>query len=228
MLIYHQVLLRRMTSHYLSLRAKWQDRANTAGAKLEDIVYATITDHLTVTHPGIYRVTQHPSDFDQLYLEAALHRGDRTFAKPEEPKNGDIWYDVATSSFLKQENGRPKRAKLGCEPDIGILHIPSGRKYFIECKQQNDAGNAHERAAKWATPSIIATVQRKLGGVTYHPLGYLFSGPMVTNLKYILEIEATFDFARQHLLLWQPDRPVAALCDWVDTSVIPVISTIDT
>lgn len=51
---------------------------------------------------------------------------------------------------------------------------------------------------------------------------------MVTNLKYILEIEATFDFARQHLLLWQPDRPVAALCDWVDTSVIPVISTIDT
>jgi len=213
-----------MTSHYLSLRANWQDRANAAGAKLEVIVFETIAAHLEATHPGEYKVTQHPSDFDQLYLEMALHRGDESFAKPAEPKNGDIWFDDGAKTFLKLENGRPKRAKQGCEPDIGITHIATGRKYFTECKQQNDAGNAHERAAKWATPSIIAAVQRKLGA-TYHPLGYLFSGPMVTNPKYIREIKGTFDFAKDHLLLWTPDRPVAALCEWVDRAVIPVLTS---
>lgn len=210
-----------MTSHYLSLRDNWQDSANEAGAELEVIVFETIADHLEATHPGEFKVTKHPSDFDQLYLEMALHRGDESFAKPAEPKNGDIWF---VDGFLKLENGHPKRAKQGCVPDIGITHIATGRKYFIECKEQNAAGNAHERAAKWATPSIIAAVQRKLGA-TYHPLGYLFSGPMVTNPKYIREIKGTFDFAKDHLLLWTPDRPVAALYDWVDRAVIPVLTS---
>jgi hypothetical protein len=213
-----------MTSHSLSLRANWQDGANAAGAKLEVIVFDTIVAHLEATYPGEYKVTPHPSDFDQLYLEMARHRGDESFAKPAEPKNGDIWFDDDANTFLKLENGRPKRAKQGCEPDIGITHIATGRKYFIECKQQNDAGNAHERAAKWATPSIIAAVQRKIGA-TYHPLGYLFSGPMVMNPKYIREIKGTFDFAKDHLLLWTPDRPVEALSEWVDRAVIPVLTS---
>jgi len=210
--------------HYLSLRANWQIAANAAGTKLEDVVQATVSGHLDAKYPGQYTVVKHPKDFDQIYLEEAHRRDPSRFAKPAEPKEGDIWFDDTDKIFLKQEKGRAKRAQLGCIPDVGITYIASGRKYFMECKQQNDAGNAQERAAKYATPSMIAAIQRRIGGVTYHPIGYLFSGSMVTNIKYILEIETTFSFVADHLLLWRPERPVDILCDWIDRTVVPIMS----
>ena len=214
------------TPHYLSLRENWQNAANAAGAKLEDVVFGTVLAHLDAKYPGQYAVKTHPKDLDLLWLDDKRRRDPSFFAvKPAEPKDGDIWYDETDRMFKTQEKGRSKRSRCGCEPDLGITHLATGRKYFVECKQQNDAGNAHERAAKYATPSSIAAIQRCIGGVGYHPIGYLFSGSMVTNMKYILEIEATYSFAAEHLLLWRPERPVDALCEWIDRTVVPILTS---
>jgi hypothetical protein len=50
---------------------------------------------------------------------------------------------------------------------------------------------------------------------------------MVEKIKYILEIETTFAFAADHLLLWRLEggvRPVDTVCDWIDRIVVPILS----
>lgn len=210
--------------HYLSLRGNWQATANAAGAKLEDVVVTVLAGFLQERYPGEYEVKAHPPDLDQFYLEEARRRNPDRFVKPATPTpaEGAIWYDDTLATFVKLQGGRVSRAKMGCIPDARILHKASGRIYFLECKHQGNAGNAQERAAKYATPSILDGIKRRLG-VSYHPIGFVFSGDMVCDPKYIYEIEATFAFAMDHLLLWHPTRPVDALCTWVDTTVVPLL-----
>lgn len=92
----------------------------------------------------------------------------------------------------------------------------------MECKVQNDRGNAHERCAKYATPSILKSIQARLPDCTYHPIGYVFGGPMITKLKYRLELQATYAFARSHLLLWDM-KDADQLHQWLNTTVVPLL-----
>ena len=108
----------------------------------------------------------------------------------------------------------------GCIPDGKIEHLASGRKCFLECKNQEDAGNAHERAAKYATPSVIGFVQKKLG-VSYHPFAHIFTGSMVESRKYVVELATTFGFAPNHLFLWKKQRPVEPLTEWLEAVILP-------
>lgn len=211
------------TPHYLSLRANWQAAANAGGAKLEVVVATVVAGVLQEKYPNAFEVTAHPSDLDQFYLEEARRRTPERFIKPAVPSDGDIWYDETFATFMKQQGRRATRAKLGCIPDIRIMHKTTKRVYYLECKNQGDAGNAHERAAKYATPSILDGIKRRLG-VEYHPIGFVFSGALVCDMKYVYEIEATFAFARDHILLWHPSRPVDALCTWVDTVIVPLLA----
>jgi hypothetical protein len=211
-----------MTTHYLSIRDNWQAAANAGGAKLELIVSSILSDYLAKTYPGEFAVTNHPKDLDQFYLEEARRRAPDDFIKPENPQVGDIWYDESSATFVKKTDTGVKRAVMGCIPDICIRHVASNQRYFLECKNQGDAGNAHERAAKYATPSVIDGIRRKLG-VTYHPIGFVFSGEMVEDVKYRYELETTYEFIQEHLLMWRTGRSVDVLCEWVDRVIIPLM-----
>lgn len=209
--------------HYLSQRGNWQAAANAAGAKLEHVVVQVISGYLQERYPDVYDVKGHPADLDQFYLEEEMRRDPTAFIQPTDPAEGDIWYDEPTKMFIKKQGARNVRASCGCIPDVRIMHKKSKRAYYVECKNQADAGNAHERAAKFATPSILEGIKRRLG-VEYHPMGYIFSGELVRNRKYIYEIKSTYAFAIDHLLLWDPARPVDVLCAWVEKTVVPLLS----
>ena len=199
------------TPHYLSTRDPWQSPALAGGSKLEDTVHVTLSAHVTAKSMDC-TVIKHPTILDQLFIEED-YRTDPASVSPEYRR------DPVTGVFYNQNGTRAKHGRI---PDIGIRNNHTGKMYLIECKNQKDAGNAHERAATYATPGIIASIQRKLG-VDYHPVGYLFSGPMVTNRKYIGELRCTYSATPDHLLLWAPERPAALLTDWFDRVISPLL-----
>ena len=208
--------------HYLSTRANWEAAANVTGASLESAVAGILRTYLDETYPGQFQIDSHPTDFKQLYLEEDRRRSPEAYVKPAAPAAGDIWYDETRQTFLIQRGGAAV-AQCGCVPDVKISCLATKKAYFIECKAQNDAGNAHERACKFATPSMIAAMQRKMG-VEYHPIGYLFSGDLVTKKKYVLELQLSFAFAQDHLVLWPKARPAQQLVSWFEKSLKHLLS----
>ena len=207
----------------LSSRENWQSIANNRGADLETVVEIVIREFLNEKYPGQFIVKKKPTDLQQIYLEEARIKNPFKYDKSAVPKLGETWYDEATTSFVTQSKTIPKKATGGgCIPDMLIRHKTTKKAYLMEIKSQGADGNAQERAAKFATPSILAAIQRKLG-VAYHPIGYLFSGEMVMKEKYILELEATYGFAHEHLMLWKPSRQVDVLCEWVDRIIVPLL-----
>jgi len=204
--------------HYLSQRANWEAAANATGASLENAVAAGLRAYFGEVYPGQFEVVTHPTEFKQIYLEEDRRRNPGTYLKPAQPVAGDIWFDEGRSTFLVQGASKPAVAQCGFVPDIKIKCLSTGRSYYAECKAQNDAGNAHERACKFATPSVIEAMQRKMG-VDYHPIGYLFSGDLITKKKYLLELELCYGFKREHMILWPKARPAAALIAWFEKTI---------
>lgn len=204
--------------HYLSTRANWEAAANATGASLEEAVRDTLRAYLDATYPGEFRVDSHPGDFKQLYLEEDYRRNPEIYSKPPIPVAGDIWYEPDNGLFMIQGARSATVAQMGCIPDVKISNLASGNTYYIECKAQNDAGNAHERACKFATPSFLDAMKRKMD-VDYHPIGYLFSGDLINKKKYILELRLSFGFAADHMMLWQKTRPAADLARWFERTI---------
>ena len=203
--------------HHLSSRGNWQLVAQQGGTLAEADTIDVIRGYLDKTHPGIYSVEKHPQDLRQMYYEYTYELDPQLYKKPETPTSEDVWFD---GDFRTLRFGKVVSASGGgCIPDIGITHLPTGRKYFIECKNQGDAGNAHERAAKYATPSVIGFAKKKLM-IDYHPFGYLFTGAMVESRKYQIELATTYGFAANHLFLWKKERPVEPLTLWIEQVVL--------
>lgn len=212
-----------MDAHYLSLRAKWQDRANSGGSSLRDTFAGVAQEYLESRYPGEFQVTVEPKDLRQIYFEMDYAVNPEAYARPAAPTAGDVWFDAEKGVFMTLKGGKETMAGGGgCIPDVKIKARTSGHVYFVECKQQNDAGNAHERCAKYATASILGHIKRKLG-VDYHPIGYAFSGALVDKRKYVVELQATFAFAKDHLFLWKKERPVDALIAWLDRVIVPLL-----
>jgi hypothetical protein len=210
--------------HYLARRGNWQAAAQAGGARAEKDSCQIIRDYLEMSYPGEFAVTWHPTDLNQIYYEYDYERNPETYAKPALTTSEDIWYDEQLKQFVTLgANGMYKSATGGgCLIDCKIEHLASSNKYYIECKNQEAKGNAHERAAKYATPSIIAHVQKKLG-VTYQPFGYLFTGSMVESRPYIVELKATYGFAPDHLFLWKKEHEPAPLLEWLERVVVPLL-----
>jgi hypothetical protein len=204
--------------HYLSKRANWQLGANQGGTLAEKDTAGAIRSYLDEKYPGEWLVETKPQELRQIYYEYTYERNPERYAKPENPTDTDVWFCPTSGQFRTLK----KRAATGggCEIDCKIQHIASGRRIFLEVKHQGAAGNAHERAAKYATPSVIAHVQKKFG-VTYHPFGYVFTGEMVERLDYRVELETTYGFAPDNLFMWRKERPVAPLVQWLETTILP-------
>ena len=211
-----------MATHYLAKRGNWQLVANQGGASTEKDTVLVIKEYLDSKYPGEFDVIPHPTELRQLYYEYTYELNPEMYAKPAIPTTADVWYDAQKKVFvtLKKNGTEGFAASGGCIPDIKVMHRASGRICFIECKNQEDAGNAHERAAKYATPSVIGFIQKKLG-VTYHPFGHVFTGAIVETRKYVVELVTTFGFAPNHLFLWKKERPTAPLIEWLEAVILP-------
>ena len=204
--------------HYLSKRANWQLEANQGGSLAEKDIAEAIRAYLDKTYPGEWIVMRKPQELRQVYYEYTFERNPERYAKPEHPTKDDVWF----CPELKQFRSLKKTLATGggCEIDCKIENVRTGRKIFLEVKNQGGAGNAQERAAKYATPSIIAHVQKKLG-VTYHPFGYVFTGEMVERLDYRVELETTYGFAPDHMFMWQKEHQIEPLIQWLEKGILP-------
>jgi hypothetical protein len=208
------------TPHYLSLRTKWQDIANSSGGKFEKVILGLFQTYFA-EHLPHYKIKSHPTEFDQIMLETDRADFPERYLPKAFYENGDIYYNTDVKRFHILEKSKWKDVKMGIVPDHMITNTLTGRSFLIEAKHQNDAGNAHERCAKYATPSMIQILKNKLG-VDYHPIAYMFGGPMVEKIKYQLELKMCYSFAGNHLVLLKegPDM-VNQLIHWFDTHVKP-------
>jgi hypothetical protein len=62
----------------------------------------------------------------------------------------------------------------------------------------------------------------------YHPIGHVFTGGMVENRKYVVELATTYGFAPNHLFLWKKDRPVEPLVQWLEAVILPPLTATTT
>ncbi len=206
--------------HYLSRRGNWEAVAVQVGGSLEKAVASTLESYLSSQYPDTYSIETHPGDFKQLYLEFDYQLHPTAYNKPATVTEDTIRFDSTKGLFLQGPTA--KVAQCGCIPDIKITSKKTGHSYYIECKAQKDEGNAQERACKYATPSFLQAIRDKLK-VSYHPIGYLFSGQLITKRKYILELQLSFGFAPEHLLLWDTAKP-EALISWFEATIRPTLN----
>lgn len=211
-----------MALHYLARRANWQRVAQQGGTLAEEATSVVIRDYLNETYPLQYEVVDKPTDLKFMYFDYTRQLDPAMYEKPAAPTSSDIWYDSEKATYMTIVGDREAvvRGGGGCIPDLKITHIPSGRCMFLECKNQGDAGNAHERAAKFATPSVVAHVKKMLG-VTYNPFAHVFTGRMVESRKYQVELATTYGFDISHLFLWKSGRPVEPLIEWLENAILP-------
>jgi hypothetical protein len=211
--------------HYLSKRANWQAAGGAAAKKIEEEVELMIGEILETYAPGKFTVEKHPEDLRQIYYQYDYQQNPDLYKKPAAPGPDDVWYEESNGKFWVLKGKKQTLAWCGgCIPDIKIHCKTTDRSYFIEVKRQNDAGNAHERCAKYATPSILRLIQANAGkDVAYHPIGYLFTGGLTEKRKYQVELRATFGFAADHLLFWKGVEDPEQLGQWILKTVVPLL-----
>lgn len=202
--------------HYLSTRPNWQLQANKGGAKSETDVYCTLKANLD---PEEYDVVNKPKWFDTPFLE--YQHSLEPMIKPEDPEIDDEWYD--DGEFYRMTEKGAKKINETFIPDIGIIHLASNRKYIIEVKKQQAAGNAHERACKYMAPGMVDYLKESLE-VDYHPVGFVFSGGMADNAGYRREVSFFIGKSlRHHVLFWKGERDPNHLAEWFDSTVRPLL-----
>jgi hypothetical protein len=210
-----------MEKHHLSQRDNWQAKASEGAVLAEKTFANTVRNYLDEKYPGQWIVTPKPQDLRQIYYEYTYQRNPERYVKPESPTESNVWF----CDSLKQFRTLKREFALGggCEIDCKIEHTRSGKKIFIEVKNQGPAGNAHERAAKYATPSVISHVQNKFN-ISYNPFAYIFTGEMVDRLDYRIELETTYGFAEDYLFLWSKEHPLEPLTQWLESVILPKLS----
>lgn len=209
-------------SKALADRANWQSGANQTGKVFENEVHAKL-DELFEESLTDYEVVKQPKIFSQLYLEVSHAKDPSVYKKPEEPVAKAIWYDESKQEFLTYTNTlKEKRANCGPIPDLMIRNKKNGKMHFVEVKHQNDSGNAHERAAKYAS-GLVAHMKQKIGSQN-HPISYIFGGSCVKKRKYILELEACYsEYSPGHLLLLDAECNKEKIMQWFEMVVKPLL-----
>jgi hypothetical protein len=210
-----------MSSQALSQRANWQAGANAGGANHEMSIKDIFNKYFATEEGTNYQFIPKPNLLSQLFLENDYKKNPEAYAKPADPKEGDIYYDEEKKRFFKFTGRAYTEAKLGMVPDGMILNYATGKRHLIEAKKQNDAGNAHERGCRYDTEKIRKTLQERLD-TEAQPISWIFTGSMTQDKKYILEIAS--HLPDNHYVLLRPDQDKeTVLIEWFNRVVRPIL-----
>lgn len=209
-----------MSSEALSKRAKWQDRAAKGGANHEKTVEEIFQNYFSTVATN-YEFISKPTILSQLFYEVDYEKNPATYAKPVKPKEGDVFYDPTKKQFMKMGAKKATAARLGMIPDGMIRNKLNGKAHILEEKNQNDAGNAHERGYRYDTEKIRTALQKRLG-VEGQPVSWIFGGSMTESTKYILEIQAHLPDNHYVLLKSSVDKE-KVLTEWFQAVIKPLL-----
>ena len=96
-------------------------------------------------------------------------------------------YNISVPPKLQvYSNGR------GVILDLMIKNISNGRRIYIEKKNGNNGGNAHERVYKFQSPGLIERTRQIDPKAVDTPYFFVFSGKTFHNEKYQNEFKVTF------------------------------------
>jgi hypothetical protein len=208
--------------HYLAQRANWQAQANAEGAAHENRVEDIFKAYFATEEGAGFEYIKHPHMLDQCFLEYQYRQNPSKFIKPETPQKDQIYYDTVLKRFRKWTGKSWTDAKEGMIPDGQIRCLSTGLSILIEDKKQNDSGNAHERACRYAAPKVVKFIQEKLGlSAEQQPIAWIFSGKIATNQKYIDEIE--FCFPQGYTIMLSPSDDKKKLIDWFNAHIRPIL-----
>lgn len=207
-------------THYLARVGKnWQAGANKTGAANEasvEAIFQTLFQELKD-----YEIISKPKNLDQCFLEYQRAKNPTAFEKSDTPTVGQFCYDSRDKRFKKWNGKSWVIAKEGMIPDHLIRNKTTGKSICLEDKKQNDFGNAHERACKYATPKVTAAIQAKLG-ITTPPVCWVFFGKLAEKTKYQHELAFCLD-EELFVLISPTDDKQTILVNWFNTNIRPFL-----
>ena len=150
------------------------------------------------------------------HLERVVHEELIAYLGADRP----LQIDVKPRDFAKAYANQ-----WGAVPDLAIRN-GDGDSVWIEIKQQNAEGNAHERACKFLSPGLVRRGE-EIGNIT-RPFFFIFAGGMIDHLpkaeKYRAGIATWFDAPgwEDRVLMWREHDPVQ-LCEWFEGAIRPCL-----
>ena len=127
-----------------------------------------------------------------------------------------------TGIYGRRSSGRPH----GIKPDYVIRNLASGRALYVEIKRQKAEGNAHERACKYWSPGLLASLRtecRQPSDVI--PFWWVFTDGIATDQNYRQEICHWFRGYEAHVLLWKDIRDHDVLVRHFDVHILPLLKS---
>lgn len=113
------------------------------------------------------------------------------------------YLDPNTYVVTKPDKIHYPDSKYGFKLDILFINSLTRLQFLVEVKCQKDEGNAHERSYKFTPNSgITKYVREEILGVPYTPIGLVYSGDLITSLKYRSEINTMFVGFEEFRLFW--------------------------
>lgn len=135
-------------------------------------------------------------------------------------------FENKNSNQIRVYNGtkwiKPKGIRTGLKPDIQLINIQTRRPFLYECKNQQAAGNTHERGCKYLTPPVAKVVQWKMN-IDYFPFGFIITGGMSRDPNYIREWKTWTGDHPTHLVVWDDQPQPNKIIKHFETVVRPLI-----
>ena len=112
----------------------------------------------------------------------------------------------------------------GIKPEFCIRNPNTERRIYVEVKRQRAAGNAHERACKYAMPGILSSareIANQPDGVI--PFWWVFTNGIANDHRYCQEIMHWFKGIEGNVLLWRDMSDCTALTKHFDEHIRPLL-----
>lgn len=138
------------------------------------------------------------------------------------PSNTNIYYNK-NDGLLYCYNGKEweclRGRRAGVIPDLMIVNNNNSNIFFVEHKNQQAAGNAHERMCRYFP--LISFIQ-KYSGLNYYPFGAVFTGGICQDPGYVREISNYFWEHPAHRLFWDGNNK-EIIIEYFEEIIIPLI-----
>lgn len=179
-----------MGSQALRNRINWQTSGGIRAALSEAVFFDIFRNFFADSE---FEIISRPAEFKKVYVDYPISNEDRrNIYCPPKP--------ITIHGFV---------------PDYAIVNNETGKKIYVEVKQQDGwvagkarkagRGNAHERLCKYFTPGLMKILRdgSNLHDETILPFWIVFQGDITRDPCRVREINCWFDGFSDHFYFWR-------------------------